>query len=501
MASRCSAEVLSGRYRLDDLLGSGGAADVHRGFDLRLRRPVAVKVFRPDTGIDIEENSHSEAVILARLHHPGLVTAYDAGQHNGRVFLVMQLIEGNTLRNRIAEGPLPPRATAALGVDLAHALAHAHEAGIVHRDVKPSNILLDASHRPYLTDFGISRMLDATTRTATGTLIGTAAYLSPEQVLGQPVGRPADVYALGLVLLECLTGRLEYDGGPLEAAIARLHRPPALPHFLPEQLSVLLRDMTALDEQNRPTARDCARALAALAETARLETGPSAHATSLVAGHEPSRTADRTHMNPLPDKDQAAPRTTPARGRTLVAGATVALAAVMATAFAVTDDSAPPGDDRSATRAASAPTGEPDPPGNAGQKGDDRSTTRATNAPTGKPDPSGSAGQKEAATTSAAAPPSDHNASAGTPPDDVPGQSVGPTSPGPNHTSANDTATPSSAAKTTQAAPSDTDTPGSATPGDAATETPHRPPGQAKKTEKAGSKAQQKEAKKTAAER
>ncbi|MFE7815254.1 protein kinase [Streptomyces sp. NPDC057433] len=474
-ASRCSAEVLSGRYRLDGLLGSGGAADVHRGFDLRLRRPVAVKLFRSDTGIGTEESSHSEAVILARLHHPGLVTAYDAGQHNGRVFLVMQLIEGTTLRNRIAKGPLPPEATAALGVGLAQALAHAHEAGIVHRDVKPSNILLDASHRPYLSDFGISRLLDATTGTATGTLIGTAAYLSPEQVLGRPVGRPADVYALGLVLLECLTGRLEYDGGPLEAAIARLHRQPVLPHWLPEDLALLLRDMTALNEENRPSAGDCARTLAALAETARLEARPPAHATSLIAGRGPSQTADRTHTDPLPGKDhRAAPRTTPARGRTLAAGATVALAAVMATAFAVTDDSAPPGDDRSATR--------------------------ATSTPTGKPDPPESTGRKEAATPSAEAP-SDHSTSADTPPDDIPGQSAGPASPGPNRRSATDAATHTSAAKTAQAAPSHTDTPLETPQGGAATGPPHQPPGQAKEAGNAKSKAQQKAARKAATER
>ncbi|MEV0696105.1 protein kinase [Streptomyces sp. NPDC050388] len=508
MASRCSAEVLSGRYRLDDLLGSGGAADVHRGFDLRLQRPVAVKVFRPDTGIDVEENLHSEAVILARLHHPGLVTAYDAGQHHGRVFLVMQLIEGDTLKNRIAQGPLPPRATAALGVGLAHALAHAHEAGIVHRDVKPSNILLDASHRPHLTDFGISRLLDATTRTATGTLIGTAAYLSPEQVLGQSVGRPADVYALGLVLLECLTGRLECDGGPLEAAIARLHRQPVLPHGLPEQLAVLLRDMTALDEQNRPTARNCARTLAALAETARLEAGPSAHATSLITGPGPSQTTDRTHINPLPAREQAASRTTPARGHTLVAGATVALAAVLATAFVVTDDSAPPADARSAPRATSAPTGKPDPPGGAGQKEAARTSAAApssdpSTAARTPPDsaPPGGAGQKEAARTSAAAPSSDPSTAAGTPPDHAPGQSSGPTSPDPNHGSADEAATPSSAATTAQTTPSGTDTPVTATPGDAATETPHRPPGQAEKTEKAESEAQQGETERTATER
>ncbi|MEU1123834.1 serine/threonine-protein kinase, partial [Streptomyces sp. NPDC005899] len=281
-ASRRFAEVLSGRYRLDELLGSGGAADVHRGFDLRMRRPVAVKVFRPDAGVDIEASLHGEAVILARLHHPGLVTAYDAGQHGGRAFLVMELIEGRTLKDRIAEGPLSPEDTAALGADLAHALAHAHEAGVVHRDVKPSNILLDAAHRPHLADFGISRLLDATTRTATGTLVGTAAYLSPEQVLGRPIGRPTDIYALGLVLLECLTGRLEYDGGPLEAAIARLHRSPVLPSRLPGGLRGLLRDMTALDEGERPTARDCAAALTSSAGTARAAARPPVPATSVV---------------------------------------------------------------------------------------------------------------------------------------------------------------------------------------------------------------------------
>lgn len=115
LASRYSAPILAYRYRLDALIGSGGAADVHRGFDLRLRRPVAVKLFRPNTGFDTEEAFLSEAMILARLQHPGLVTAYDAGRHDGDAYLVMQLIEGRTLKARIAEGPLSPEATAALG--------------------------------------------------------------------------------------------------------------------------------------------------------------------------------------------------------------------------------------------------------------------------------------------------------------------------------------------------------------------------------------------------
>ncbi|MER5199976.1 serine/threonine-protein kinase [Streptomyces sp. NPDC002755] len=372
LASRYSARILAGRYRLDALIGSGGAADVHRGFDLKLRRPVAVKLFRPDTGFDTEEALLSEAMILARLQHPGLVTAYDAGRHDGDAYLVMQLIEGHTLKARIAEGPLSPGATATVGAGLADALAHAHEAGIVHRDVKPSNVILDASGRAHLTDFGISRLLDATTRTATatGTLVGTAAYLSPEQVLGRPVGRPSDVYALGLVLLECLTGRLEYDGGPLEAAIARLHRAPRLPDFLPTELAALLRDMTALDEQTRPTAPDCARTLTLLSTGTDLTglTGlgsrlPAGRVTSIVAGRQPAEGTTGTRREPLPAPErplaEAAPGAASAparvRSRVLMAGATAALTAAMAATLAVADGSSRQGAENKAASPAGGP--------------------------------------------------------------------------------------------------------------------------------------------------
>nr|WP_246619507.1 serine/threonine-protein kinase [Streptomyces corallincola] len=339
-AARCSVGILGGRYRLDGVLGSGGAADVHRGFDLRLRRPVAVKVFRPGTGFDAEENVHGEGMILARLHHPGLVTAYDAGRHNGRGFLVMQLIEGATLKERIAQGVLSVPETARLGADLADALAHAHEARVIHRDVKPSNILLDAARRPYLTDFGISRLLDATTRTATGTLVGTAAYLSPEQVLGRPVGRASDIYALGLVLLEGLTGRLEYEGGPLEAAIARLHRQPVVPAHLPPELAGLLRDMTALEEAARPAAGDCARVLARYDDTgARPAAEPVALRTPAVPGSDGPPTLDGTPHQPVPGAVRAGTGGPSARGRARTVGVCTALAAVMATAFVVMDHS------------------------------------------------------------------------------------------------------------------------------------------------------------------
>ncbi|MFF5968727.1 serine/threonine protein kinase [Streptomyces collinus] len=350
-AFRGCARILAGRYRLDGLIGSGGAADVHRGFDLRLRRPVAVKIFRPGSGFDTEEAFRSETVILARLQHPGLVTAFDAGHHDGEAFLVMQLIDGRTLKSRIAEGPLTCEAAAALGAALAEALAHAHEEGIVHRDVKPSNIILDSSGRPHLTDFGISRLLDATTRTATGALTGTAAYLAPEQVLGRPVGRPADIYALGLVLLESLTGRLEYDGGPLEAAIARLHRRPDLPDFLPDGFATLLRDMTSLEEDVRPGAADCAQALTRLSGTSSADPAAASVARPVLSA-VPSTVAhhtDSTHRSlspavPAPrslstSTGLAAGDSRPAspRGRIRTRGAAAALAALLAGGLVVTE--------------------------------------------------------------------------------------------------------------------------------------------------------------------
>ncbi|MFF4291869.1 serine/threonine-protein kinase, partial [Streptomyces sp. NPDC001633] len=229
-------------------------ADVYEGVDTRLRRPVAVKVFRPGTDPQTEDRLTAEAVLLASLQHPGLVTVYDAGRHDDRTYLVMQLIKGPTLRSLLACGALPERRVVDVGAALARVLAYVHRAGVVHRDIKPSNILLDAAGAPHLADFGIARLADATRHTAPDVLIGTAAYLAPEQVEGRRIGPAADVYALGLVLLECLKGELEYQGTPLEATVARLHRPPQVPTWLPSELAALLRAMTAQDPEARPDA-------------------------------------------------------------------------------------------------------------------------------------------------------------------------------------------------------------------------------------------------------
>lgn len=261
-ANEQPAEVLSGRYRLGARIGSGGMADVYEGVDTRLRRPVAVKVFRPGPDPQTEDRLTAEAVLLARLQHPGLVTVYDAGRHDDRTYLVMQLIKGPTLRGLLACGALPERRVVNVGAALARALTYVHRVGVVHRDVKPSNILLDAAGAPHLADFGIARLANATRHTAPDVLIGTAAYLAPEQVEGRRIGPAADVYALGLVLLECLKGELEYQGTPLEATVARLHRPPEVPTWFPSELAALLRAMTAQDPEARPDAEQCAQALA-----------------------------------------------------------------------------------------------------------------------------------------------------------------------------------------------------------------------------------------------
>ncbi|GHG28006.1 serine/threonine-protein kinase [Streptomyces filamentosus] len=259
-----TARTVAGRYRLGRLLGRGGAADVYEALDLRLRRPVAVKLFRPEGTRRAVDRCAGEARLLARMHHPGLVTLYDTGGDDGRPFLVMRLVRGTTLSRRIARGVLSPEETCRTGAALASALAHVHARGVVHRDVKPSNILLDGSGTPFLTDFGISRRVEAADGGSgeADALAGTASYMAPEQALGRGTGPAADVYSLGLVLLETLKGEAEYGGTPLEAALAHLDRPPALPPGLPAELARLLAAMTDRSSGARPDAAACARILA-----------------------------------------------------------------------------------------------------------------------------------------------------------------------------------------------------------------------------------------------
>src|SRR5437588_6186303 len=260
-----SGKLLAGRYRLGAPLGSGGMGVVHRGLDTRLERVVAVKVFRADADPVAKRRFDDEARLLAGLEHPGLVTVFDAGVQDDRAFLVMQLVHGHTLRDEIHGGPLEPSRVAELGARLADTLAHVHTRGVVHRDLKPSNILLDTEGRSYLADFGVSLLAASTRLTSGGKLVGTAGYLAPEQVRGEPIGPESDIYPLGLVLLECLTGEPEYGGADVEAAVARLSRAPHIPATVPEPLAAVLQAMTADRPEQRPDAARCAELLAVAA--------------------------------------------------------------------------------------------------------------------------------------------------------------------------------------------------------------------------------------------
>ncbi|RKO19365.1 serine/threonine protein kinase [Pseudarthrobacter phenanthrenivorans] len=265
-------EVVGGRYRLGEVIGRGGMSSVYCARDEKLGRDVALKLFAPQAP-DADELKRQEAEIqlLATLNHPGLVTLFDAGidtriPDEPRPFLTMELVEGQDLRTRIRHSRVPLEELSVIGAGVADALAYVHGLGIIHRDIKPANILLVQIRpgeplRPKLTDFGIARIADSTRLTATGTMVGTAAYLSPEQALGKPLSPASDIYSFGLVLLECIKGTVEYPGGAVESAVARLHRAPEIPEDLPSEWADLIRSMTAIEPLERPTAADIETAL------------------------------------------------------------------------------------------------------------------------------------------------------------------------------------------------------------------------------------------------
>jgi eukaryotic-like serine/threonine-protein kinase len=298
--------VIGDRYELSTLLGRGGSAEVWRATDTLLDRDVALKLVTAPHD-DSTARAADEARTLARLNHPGLVPVYDAGtDEQGRPWVVMELVEGETLGDTLKRGALDPVRTAQIGRSVADALAYVHGKGLLHRDVKPGNVLLGVDGRARLTDFGIARLIDSAKVTSTGMMVGTASYLSPEQVAGQPVGPAADTYALGLVLLECLTGRREYEGSTVEVALARLNRSPDVPADLPAGWSPLLRAMTDRDPVRRPP-------LAAVADQLGVVAGGGEATTVLAPAPVASATQvlPRTTVAPTPPPARpAAPRRT-----------------------------------------------------------------------------------------------------------------------------------------------------------------------------------------------
>jgi serine/threonine protein kinase len=262
--------ALNGRYELRGLIGRGGMAEVHRGFDRVLSRDVAVKMMHSALAETAERHRFTaETRLLASLNDPHLVTLLDAGvDETGpaqRPWFVMELVTGPSLAHRLLDGPLDKPEAARVGAGVARALTHVHALDIVHRDVKPANVLLTPSGTAKLADFGVARAVNADhTLTQTGYAIGTAAYLAPEQITGEPVTGASDVYALGLVLFEALTGRRAYTGAPQEMALARLHHSPTFPVSLGARWTRLLAQMTAFNPADRPDAAELAERLTTL---------------------------------------------------------------------------------------------------------------------------------------------------------------------------------------------------------------------------------------------
>ena len=262
--------TLCGRYHLERLIGSGGMAQVWEATDLVLGRRVAVKVLHPHLAVDdaLVARFRQEAVAAARLSHPGIVGVYDTCSDGVNEAIVMELLDASTLRQHLDEhGPLDAETTVRIALRLLDALEAAHRAGLVHRDVKPSNILLCRDGRVKIADFGIAKADDQTELTQEGTLVGTATYLAPEQLLGGQVDGRTDLYSLGIVLYECLTGRVPFRGETGAAvALARLHSDPVDPRRVradvPVRLSVpIMRVLSRDPDQRYDSAADLRAAL------------------------------------------------------------------------------------------------------------------------------------------------------------------------------------------------------------------------------------------------
>ena len=407
--------VVESRYRLDGRIATGGMGEVWRATDLVLGRPVAVKLLRPGSA-GHEENLvrfRAEARHAGSLSHPGIAKVYDYREAEPP-YLVMELVDGPSLARLLDEGPLDPAPTMSLIAQAARALQAAHAAGLVHRDIKPGNLLVGPDGWIKITDFGIAHAAGSAPLTHPGALMGTPAYLAPERAAGAPATPAADLYALGIVAYQCLTGRLPFEGEPLAVALAHREQPlPPLPPGVPAEIATLVADLTANDPRARPAsagevAERAEDLRAALTVTATRQRGPQdrriparhparaalalaaitaiAAAGWVMAG---ARSPGSPHLQPRPPSatQQPSPRRSHPAHRVLPAPGTGSANSTHA-----------PGKDRRSTAShkppapsatttptpAATPTGTPTPTGAV------TPTPTASGTPTGSPTPTGS---------------------------------------------------------------------------------------------------------------
>jgi serine/threonine protein kinase len=281
-------ELIAGRYELEELVGSGGMSNVFRAHDQLLERTVALKILHEQYTRDEDyvERFRREARAVAQLAHPNIVTVIDRGEQDGRQFIVFEYVHGQNLKDLSAGGPLDPREAIRLALQVAHALSFAHDRGLVHRDVKPQNVLLNDEGQAKVTDFGIARSLDVHGVTQTGTVLGTSDYIAPEQARGQKVDPKTDIYSLGVVLYELLTGEVPFSGDNFVAvAMRHVSEPPpsVLDHRpdCPVRLDLAVQRAMAKDPVDRFASMNdfCAELDACLAE---LESRDGEGATMIV---------------------------------------------------------------------------------------------------------------------------------------------------------------------------------------------------------------------------
>ncbi len=249
--------LLAGRYRLENRIAAGSVGEVWRAEDLVLGRPVAVKLLQEGYASHQQTLARfrAEARHAGSLTHPGIAHVYDYGEAGpaGRPYLVLELVDGPSLAGVLARGPLHPATTMDVVAQVAAGLAAAHAADLVHRDIKPANLLMSRDGLVKITDFGIAHAAGSAPITQAGTLVGTPAYLAPERASGEPATPASDLYSLGIVAYECLTGTTPFHGTPLEVASASRHGSlPPLPAAVPAPVAALVTDLTAKDPAARP---------------------------------------------------------------------------------------------------------------------------------------------------------------------------------------------------------------------------------------------------------
>jgi len=300
-------QTIAGRYEIEELVGHGGMSSVYRAHDSLLERHVALKILHEqyNSDEDFVERFKREARSVAQLQHPNIVTVIDRGEEDGRQYIVFEYIEGENLKEHVVrKGRLEVNDALEVAAEVARALAFAHEHGLIHRDVKPQNVLLNGDGRPKVTDFGIARTVDVDGMTQTGTVLGTSNYIAPEQASGQRVDAHSDVYALGVVLYELLAGDVPFPGESFIAvAMKHMHEP--APNLLDVRKDVPLRVAAAVDralekdpEQRFPTMDAFAAELeACLAE---LDSGGDGAATMVIPTRQRGARAPRRKASRWP---------------------------------------------------------------------------------------------------------------------------------------------------------------------------------------------------------